>query len=155
MRVSPDQVPPVLYHWTEAINAPGIVSNGLAAGAHLTSWADAPELAWNEDIFWLYRPARIGVDTGFLDCERYVVDVNSGQDEGDSSFEKTGNLCYLDPVSDAAITGMELFPPRQSWKMWKEDPSSYGYPETYVDGWSVNPNNPYDLWETLERAHGC
>lgn len=126
-----------LYHWTEANQAPELVTQGFSDyGVYLTASGDDPVFSWNPDIIWLYRPTRLTIDSSQLDLTLLRYDPYSGEGYVDwdeekrtavQSLELTGNVYYAGPIPASAVLASQEFAPPRSWKMTNANPEDYGY----------------------------
>jgi len=106
-------IPPVLYHWTEARNAPYIHEEGLRP-CYLTSDSDVNNL--NADIPAMEVPFRVTVDTSSLSPEAFGFDENTGEGYGgtaEQAHAASGNTYYKLPIPPSAIIEMSKQRPHQ------------------------------------------
>jgi hypothetical protein len=116
-RNRPFQMPEVLYHWTEARNAPWIHENGFKHDRSLFDEGPDPGDI-NPDVPELETPFRIDVDPSQLDPSLFGQDKTEGY-AGDlaSNLDNHGNTYYTGPIPRSAIIGMKKFKPaRREWE---------------------------------------
>jgi hypothetical protein len=114
----PFKMPEVLYHWTEARNAPYIHEGGLnGKGIYLT--LDDHPAKLNPDVPELDVPFRVGVDTSQLDPSLFGQDTTEGYPgEAAYNLQTHGNTYYTAPIPRSAIIGMKKFKPiKREWEL--------------------------------------
>jgi len=115
--LDPDQLPELLFHWTEQEDSLQLVALGFKAGVYLTADGRDPNEYWNEDIFWLKQPTRLTIDVQKLDPSLFVHDPWSGEDTENPSFGTHGNAHYKGEIPPSAIVAATSFFAPRSWKM--------------------------------------
>jgi hypothetical protein len=127
-----NQLPSVLHHWTEAINAPLWSENGYQRnGIYLTTATD-PVRDWNPDIPDLLNPLRVSIDTTHLDPKLFGYDDESHEGyPGDPLYNlnASGNTYYKGPIPRSAVREMKKFKPLPEWNTGLLNPAALGYSE--------------------------
>lgn len=102
-------LPPLMYHWTEARNAPWIADEGLRGpGVYLTLDDDPNQL--NADIPSMDIPFRVTVDTSALSPDLIGQSATEGYPGTiEHNLRAHGNLYYNGSIPPSAIVEMRKF----------------------------------------------
>lgn len=121
-------LPPTLYHWTEARNAPKWWANGSpSAGVYLTTASD-PQDDWNPDVPHLLHPLRITIDTSKLDSKAFgATDGEGYSGPPERTLAISGNVYYTGRIPREAVEDMQRFKAPDDWEMELADPINFGY----------------------------